>query len=356
MKLVTIGILAYNEERLIADTIASVFSQSVFGSDHSSRYRWQVVVLTNGCTDSTAAVAQTAVAAEQKKLPATIELTAKFVDIPQPGKSNAWNLFVHSIADKETEIFCFIDADIEFINLNTIRSALACFETNADVAVAVSMPLKRFPENSGRRLLKSISARVSKAKLETEPHHGICGQFYCGRASVLRNIWMPVGLSVEDGFLLAMAATDCFRKPPDLTRIVRAPEASHWYEGLTSFPAIMRHEERLVIGMLLNCYLCWDTLTYLTPKSGDGAGKLIEQLNADRPSWYQEMMQNAIAARGSWVIPNALLFRRFEQLKGEYFPKALARLPLVLASTVVDWYVLFRVNRRMVTGRSVGFW
>ena len=57
--LVTIGILAHNEERSLAATIASLFAQSLLsGQAAIPRLTLEVVVVPNGCTDATVAVAR----------------------------------------------------------------------------------------------------------------------------------------------------------------------------------------------------------------------------------------------------------------------------------------------------------
>ncbi|MGH7106292.1 MAG: hypothetical protein ACREFT_07260, partial [Acetobacteraceae bacterium] len=179
------------------------------------------------------------------------------------------------------------------------------------------------------------------------------GQFFAARAEALRRIWMPKGLSVEDGFLGAMLVTNCFREAEDRARIIRAPAASHYYETLSSIGAIFRHELRLVIGTALNCYLLWDFLHFATDPTGDGAGELIRRHLERDPAWYEKLMVNSIRARGWWVLPGGMLFKRFAGRKGRLDVKWLLK---ALVGFALDLPVCLAANRRIKRLDAIGYW
>jgi hypothetical protein len=172
----------------------------------------------------------------------------------------------------------------------------------------------------------------------------------------MRSIWMPLDLSVEDGFLHAMVITDNFRQVPDYSRVVRAADASHYYEGLTRWRDIVEHEVRLTVGWALNCFLCWDVLLFMTSRHGPGAGELVRRLNAQDPAWYRRMMANQIEIRGHWVIRTNQLWRRLPGWWALPPGRRMVNLPAALAWTVFDWIVMWQVNRKLVSGHAIGYW
>src|SRR5580692_3592205 len=84
---VSIGILAHNEEPRIAKTLETLFSQDVF-----EKYCIELVIVPNGCTDETAAVARRSVQEHQSVW--SIHGSARVEELAGAGKTNAWNKFV----------------------------------------------------------------------------------------------------------------------------------------------------------------------------------------------------------------------------------------------------------------------
>ena len=159
-------------------------------------------------------------------------------------------------------------------------------------------------KKSKKTLLERISVTASSVSTAGSP--AISGQFFCARAEALRQIWMPKGLAVEDGFLHAMIITDCFRTAIDEGKVIRAENATHYYETLTSIKAIFRHELRIIIGSAVNCYFMWDFLLFATDPLGPGAGVLIRNRLELDPSWYPTFVDNSIKNHGFWVLPREI--------------------------------------------------
>lgn len=351
---VTVGILAHDEASIIGRTIESLAAQSVFDGQAPGLpdTDWEVLVVPNGCSDDTEAAARRALerAAEQRP-----SLRWRVVSLARAGKSRAWNELVHSIASPHTDVFVMMDADIEFGHGQTIEQCVRRLVQDGACWAVVDSPLKDFGRKADPTWLERLSLRVSGRRL-SEERPAISGQFYVVSAARLRSIWMPPDLSVEDGFLQAMVATDNFRQPPDYSRIVREPGATHYYEGLTRPADILRHEVRLMVGTVLNAFLCWDVLLFTTPRNGPGAGALIRELNGQDPDWYRRMMANQVGIRGHWVIGRNLLWRRLPGWWAMPLLRRLARLPYMAVVLAFDLLVAWRANRLLVSGRAVGYW
>jgi glycosyltransferase involved in cell wall biosynthesis len=266
---ITIGILGYNESAMIGRTVRSLFEQSVFSGTGAALpgVRWDIVVVPNGCTDDTHAQAERALQAACANTK-TASVSWRVVSLERAGKSHAWNKLVHEIAAADTDAFVMVDADIEFGHPETIANSVQRLRSDADAWTVVDLPLKDFHRKSNPTWFERRSLRISQDYLDNRA--GIAGSFYVMWAARMRSIWMPIDLSVEDGFLHSMVITDGFRQEPDYSRVVRVDNASHYYEGLTRVRDIVNHEVRLIIGTVLNAFLCWDVLLFMTPAPAAG--------------------------------------------------------------------------------------
>lgn len=350
---ISIGILAHNEAVSISTTLQSLFQQSLFNEPDPHKVI-EVVVVPNGCTDETAEVSRTTLEALVKRSPHP-NIRWRICEVEQPGKTNAWNLYVHEFSDPAADYLFLMDADIQFIELHTLRHMLDTLEVNPDAWVSVDAPIKdvALKENKSlvERLSASASASVSAASGSVAV---ICGQLYCGRAIVLRGIWMPPGLQVEDGFIRAMVVTDRFTSPEVFERVVLAKSASHAFEAYTDLNRLLRHERWLVVGSTINSFI----FNYLWANCNRelDAGSLIKQRNDQDPFWLHQFIQAAISGKGWWLIPQPFLFRRFQRLR-QYPPlKLILRFPVAVIAFLVDLLVFFQANQELHRGGGMGYW
>jgi glycosyltransferase involved in cell wall biosynthesis len=351
--IVSIGMLAWNEEAGIAATIRSLFQQTAFVEKGGLVDTWELLVVPNGCSDATAKVAEAAVTDCISAL-GLRNVSFTVVELEQAGKSNAWNHYVHQLSRKDADFILMVDSDIEFDHPDTVSNAVRTLHGDSLAQVVVDLPLKDIVRKKRKSLLERLSVGVSKDRLSSTI--GIAGSFYCARAAVLRGIWMPVGLPGEDGFLKAMIVTDLFRSDIDTRRLVRAQNASHFYEAESTISGIFKHELRLVIGTALNCYFTWDFLKFATDPQGPGAGVLIRNCLERDPNWYRDFIMNEIRNRGFWVLPRDMLFRRFSSLNGVPTNKYSTKLILAVCAFLFDLCVFIAANRRLKQGRGIGFW
>jgi len=354
---VSIGILAYNEEGRIAATLRSLLCQSVFlNTSHRQLVgRVEIVVVPNGCTDQTEAVALSELAAQA----GTLELewlSFHVVPLIQPGKSRAWNCYIHDIANPDTDFFVMIDADIEFGHPDTLANSIRLLSESSTADVVVDTPLKDFARKPRKSALEWLSLRISSTTLADPQRAAIAGSFYCARAKVLKSIWMPPGLSGEDGFLRALVVTDLCRSSPENYKVIRAINASHYFEGLKSLRAIFLHEVRLIIGTTFNCYLTWDFLIFAVPKDSKGAGDLIRRLIESDPHWYERFINNQIQSRGWWKLPNGMFLRRFRRVHGKKGKELLVHYFIASVTFLVDVPTLLYANHLISKRRAIGFW
>jgi glycosyltransferase involved in cell wall biosynthesis len=353
--LISIGILAWNEEDVIEKTLVSLFQQSSFRGVHGDLpdTEWEIIVVPNGCSDSTATVARR-VLANLVGQGGNPKITFAVHELKEPGKSNAWNHYIHKVSNMHANLIIMIDADVEFGETETISNTVNALLQNPQAVVAVDLPLKDVVKKSKKTFIEWVSATASRVSAAGPP--GIAGSFFCGRAETLRQIWMPKGLAVEDGFLRAMVVTDCFRTTINEARIIRAENATHYYETLTGLKGIFRHELRLVIGTAVNCYFTWDFMMFATDPSGPGAGILIRNWMEKDPSWYPRFIDNTIRNHGFWVLPKGMLFRRFSRFKSYRGLRWVKWALFAILGFFLDLPVFIAANRRLKKGGVIGYW
>jgi glycosyltransferase involved in cell wall biosynthesis len=349
--IVSIGMLARNEAPRIAHTLRSLLQQSVFAADGRTlpQTQWELVIVPNGCADATAEVARATLA---QLAPASI--SASVIEVPAAGKSSAWNRYIHEFSRKDADFIIMLDADIEFGHRDTIRNSLDELAANRCADVVVDRPVNSIVRKQTKTFLEKIRVKLAGSRFDGPP--GIAGSFYCARAHLLRAIWMPSGLAAEDGFLRDMVITNLFRSEVDFSRVVRAKDASHFYEATAGFAQTFKHELRIAIGTTLNCYLAWDFLRFATDPQGPGAGVLIKSRIEHDPDWYRKYIDNEIRQRGWWVLPRGMVFRSFDRLRNLTLRNRLQRIPVVVALFLFDLAVCVAANNLLKKRAAVGFW
>lgn len=346
---ISIGMLAYNESASINKTLQSLFQQSLFKEPYPDG-AIEIVVVPNGCTDDTAKVSRTVL--EELAKQTARPISWRVDEVEQSGKSNAWNLYVHQFSDPNADYLFLMDADIEFLEPHTLRHMVEVLETNPSAWVSVDKPVKDVALKENKNLFERLSVLVSPSFQGGA--FGICGQLYCGRADVLRKIWMPVGLPVEDGFLAATIVTDRFRSPEVFERIVLAKSASHVFEAYTGLKSLLRHERRLVVGSTINAFIYNYLWTNCNPQQD--AGSLIKHNNDTDGDWVRQLIEKALSEKGWWVIPRPFLFRRFQRLRHHPPLKAIVRFPVAIIAFLADMVVFFQANQMLHKGEGLGYW
>lgn len=341
---IAIGILAHNEEGFVGATIASLLAQTLVADP---RVHKQIVIVANGCTDTTADVAGKALQAIDAKWNATGDVLA----LETPGKANAWNAFVHEAAAPDTDYIVLLDADIEFASADALDRLIRHLQENPGVAIAPDQPVKKFSDGGGRSR-NSLVRPVIRAlqKTGSDDDHALSGQLYAARAAALRTVVMPVGIIVEDGFLRAMTLTQNFSAPETLPRIRRAQGVRHFYAPYESFGAIYRYERRQAVGTTINRYL-YDEFRRLGRKGPDLAGDIARR-NLDDPAWIEKIIAARVGKAGPIAVPKNYALRRLRR-RDNWSLKNIVKAPLIAASVVFDLIIAVDATRQL-KNRSKG--
>jgi hypothetical protein len=315
---ISLGIFAYNEAARIGATLASLRSQDLFAATDRDI---EIVVLPNGCRDNTAAVAQEALATLFSGLPG---VRARVENLPEPGKSRTWNRYVHELADPAADVLVFMDGDISLVGEATLRLLVEALVAHPEAHASVDVILKdiAFKQNLTAREKMSLAA----SELTRSGPPKLAGSFYAVRGLVVRGIWMPVGLLVEDGFLKAMLCTDNFTAPDNPARLVRAEGAAHTFEAVTDLRTLFKHEVRLLVGSAMN-FILFEELTREVAATGRDAGALVGAWNREGLDWPAKRIDQRLSAQRGFLAPTGFILLPFRQLKHLPVMRALKRLP-----------------------------
>lgn len=330
MKL-SVGILAHNEEDVIAATIESLLSQSIFSEPLTAV---EVVVVANGCSDRTADIARSALA----RLDAPRQ-AARVIVLEQSGKANAWNVFTHEASARDADYLVLLDADIEFAAPDAVSSLIRNLENHDEVMIAPDQPVKRF---SRRGPMSALIRALQKSGSDDE--HALSGQFYAARPDALRAVVMPLGVVVEDGFLRAMTLTCSFSAAEDKSRIRRAPGVRHYYNAYESLSSIWRYERRQAAGTSINRFL-FDEFANWRAKGLDIRAETARR-NREAPDWVEGLIARRSREGGLILPPKNYAVRRLNRLKRLSLREA-PKAPLYAVAILYDILVAIDAARQL---------
>ncbi|MFC2953097.1 glycosyltransferase [Marinicaulis aureus] len=205
---VSVCIFARNEERLLPRCAGALDAAGLGAND-------QTHILVNGCTDDTLAAAKLLAAADRR-------ITVH--ELPVGDKANAWNEYIHRLADPEVPVHVFIDGDIT-ASEDAIATLGAALKAAPDAYAAAALPA------AGR------SRRGWATLLLTNNY--LSGNLYalsgaCIAAFRREALHLPYGAKGEDGLITYLLLTDLKGGPNDShkKRIVMAEEATFEFDSL----------------------------------------------------------------------------------------------------------------------------
>lgn len=296
---VAIGIIAWNEESTLRATLDSLFQQTLFRKFSLRRWKCEIVCVANGCTDRTAEVAAEIFSAQSRGHRYQNAFEARVVELTQRGKVNAWNQFVHSISAREARYLFMMDADILIHRPESLWSMFSALEKDQEASVAVDRPCKDILFKHRKSIRERLSLAV--ARLTTSAEAQLCGQLYCIRAEVARNIYLPKDLAAcEDGFIKTLVCTDFLTRPPVAGRIRLAEGAEHTFESYVSPRAILRNQKRQIIGQTI-VHIVIDKYLKSRPLSErERAGETLAGNDNADPAWLKRLIHEHLRRSRRW--------------------------------------------------------
>jgi len=346
--LISIGILAWNEERTIADTIASVANQTLF---NDGREPAELICVANGCTDDTAEVARRALTDWFAHCDPSRVIT-RVEEVPERGKENAWNQFVHHLSTPDARQLILMDGDVRCGSPETFQRLVEGLDSDRGAHVAGAASTKKRQKGSPVPLAGQLSQAASRLRRGNRGH--FAGGMYCIRADIARRFGLPGVLLGEDAFLRAMVTTDLFTHPTDPRRVVGPSGASFEFEPYLTPHGVTRNLRRRLIGLTINAILYSAFWTHCDPQRD--AGVVMAEWDSSDPQWSQRLVRDAIRARGRWVIPWGIITRHLRMLRGHSPPERIVMAPVAALATLLNMYVAIGANHALRTGHARELW
>ena len=311
---ISLGILVWNEEEAIGPALQSVFRQSLFSELRFRRLGCEIMCVANGCTDRTAAIA-TNIFREQSQTHAFKNaFSCCTVELPERGKINAWNMFVHSLSAKPARVLLLMDGDIVLQDPETLWNMYAALERDPHANIAVDEPIKDISQRrpfSPWDKLSLAGSRMNRGQAQ------VSGQLYAIRSAVARKIYLPRDLAAcEDGFIKALTCTDFLTRELIPERVMSVANASHVFQAYTALADILRNQKRQMIGQTIVHLLVDDALQKLSPEEKINFAQTIAGREKSDPAWLKRLIAARLRkVRFYWrLFPNLLAFR-FQRLK-----------------------------------------
>ncbi len=328
---VSLGIIAWNEAETLAATLDSLFRQSLFAELRARRQVCEILCVANGCTDRTAALASELFAEQARQHPEREGFRCRVEELAKRGKVNAWNQFVHTLSSPEARCLFLMDADIRIHPEETLWNMLQALEADGEASVAVDRPYKDIALKRRKSAKDRLSLAASRVAGSTPAQ--LCGQLYCIRAEVARNIYLPGDLAAcEDGFIKALVCTDFLAHATSPKRIRMAMGAAHTFEAYTSPAAVLKNQKRQMMGQTIVHILVDQYLRSLPGPAREHLAETLRATEAAEPGWLKRLISEHLRrTRFFWRLYPGLLGNRFRRLTAQRGLQRLACLPAALA-------------------------
>ncbi|HZV32990.1 MAG TPA: glycosyltransferase [Verrucomicrobiae bacterium] len=352
---VSIGILAWNEEKSICPALESLFRQTLFGKLAQRNLRCEIVCVANGCTDGTLDIAAKTFADQSRRHPCREYFSCRHLDLKERGKINAWNCYVHQISAPGARFLFLMDADILINETETLWNMVAALEGNPNAVVATDKPCNNIRTRRRKSLIERLSLRAAQVTRPGEAK--LCTQLYCIRASTARRIHLPKDLpACEDGFIKTVVCTDFLTREVNPARIMIVPGASHTFKGHTSLRGILRNHKRQMIGQAAIYVLVADYLQTLALSERKNLAVTLREKDHRDPQWLKRLIAEHVhRARFFWRLVPGSFGYRFKRLARSKGFRKITCLPATLAGFAVSMVSSFMAYDFLKRG-GVSYW
>jgi glycosyltransferase involved in cell wall biosynthesis len=345
--LVSIGILAWNEEKSIGRTLRSLLQQTLFAELGKRNFSCEIICMINGCTDRTPEIAAQIFSEQSIKHPYCQCFSGRVENLSEQGKQNAWNQFVHRCSSRDAQYLIIMDADIVIHRTEALWNMIVTLENDHEISVTATMPCKDIAFKRRRAVNERLSLAMSQMTRAAEGQ--LCAQLYCIRTAIARNLYLPRDLGAcEDGFIKAVACTDFFTHEIIRKRIQIVPGAEHTFEAYTSPLAVLRNQKRQIIGQTILHVLLDDHFKSLTMQERMRLGETLRHKEQTDRYWIKRLIGDHLKRiRFFWQLYPGLLTIRWKRLKNlsawkriVCFPAAAGSVLVALIASFMAWKAL----------------
>lgn len=350
----SIGIMAWNEESSIPVMLDSLFRQSLFARLAERGERCEIVCLANGCTDRTVPVTEDIFRRQTEDHVDAAGFHAWVANIPEPGRNNAWNRFVHELSAREARYICLMDADIIFHQPDTLEQVFNALERNPKLLAASDWPVKDIAFKDRKSLRDRLS--LSTSDMTGSIPGRLNGQLYCIRSRIARNLYLARDMVAnDDGFFKAVITTNFLTAPADPAKTVSIASAQHLFEPYLKISDVLNNQKRQMIGQT-TVHVLIDYLQTLPAEERLDLADTLRRHEARDPDWLKKLIAAHVQrARFFWrIFPDALTFR-WRRWAQQPLSRRITHFPAAAAGFVVTLIACYRAER-FLRGGIANFW
>jgi len=329
----SLGILITQEEPAIAELLDSLLRQSVFERLCVRHEQCELLVIAQAGCDETIALARRACETMQRQHAWRDVITARVIEIPEPGRAHGWNRFVHEFSAVEARFLCALDANIALHHRDTLFNLLAILERRprASASTARELPTLMLKE----RLSLRERWAIAQSALRGAGAVRLSERLYCLRANVARNLFLPADLAAADvDFINEAVRTESFTREPSASRVLLAPEAAYLCAPRLASPGLAQQRRRAIGRAALHVLV-----DYVKALSWDDRINLCDTLRrheARDPEWLEKLIARHLSRKPfCWQLFPGVLTLRFRQLLALPGAKKLTHLPAACASSLL---------------------
>lgn len=345
-KVIDICIFAHNEEDDICLLLEDICKQTIITG---GSYDVKFTIAANACSDGTVSLAKAYLSKLEKEKSDCFSV----VDLALGGKSRTWNKFTHELSREEAELLMYMDGDIRLHDNSVLEKMVVEISNNDALHLFSSKPVKDVDYYQNATGFVQILISKSGGKL-TDLKKAVCGSLHIARSNVIRQIFLPIGLPGEDGFLSAMVKTNALSEPDNFDRVDGGrDDIFHTYESIGTISELIQHQTRLVIGSAVNSAL----FRYISENGGTHLqNKAILQESASDDSWVAEKLKLLLPKAPYGFVPFHFLTKRISAFLNRNEKKSAKSFLILAIGVVFDVLVYFKASLKMASGHGANYW
>ena len=353
----SVGVVAWNEESSIAAALESILKQTIFRNAAGSGFETELIVIANGCTDSTVEVTDAFFEKARRDFPENGAVRLRLEIVPEAGFANAWNLLVHTTSRSDADFIYFVNADIIIDQPEAFEWMLNELQKDSIMQVVSPVGRKHIEAAKCKTFCDRLNLAVTRftEKNQTAQVRGHC---FCARAAAMRSVWLPKRFpGAVDGAFKRMIVSKMASTQDKPTRIGLVLNAGYTFEAYRIFTDIYHRRVRLFVGQTFIETLMLHLKTMRAEQPDLNMTAYLRARDETDPSWLHRLVQLSIHVRGLFATMPSPWFRfRFWKNQKIGIFKKLGMLPVAVIAFIFDIPVFLSAAWRLKTGNVSNVW
>lgn len=353
----SVGVVAWNEESSIVAALQSILKQTVFRNARSLGFETELIVIANGCTDSTVDVTASFFQKKRGEFPQISGVRLRLEEVAEAGFANAWNLLAHTTSRPDADYIYFVNADIVIDQPEAFERMLNELQKNGEMQVVSPVGRKHIEAAKCKTFCDRLNLAVTRftEKNQTAQVRGHC---FCARTAAMRSVWLPKRFpGAVDGAFKRMIISNMASTGDQPARIGLVRNAGYTFEAYRTFKDIYNRRVRLFVGQTFIEALMRHLKTMRAEQPGLNLAAYLRARDETDPSWLHRLVQLSIRVKGlAATMPSPWFRFLFWKNPNLGIFKKLGMLPVAVIAFVFDVPVFLSAAWHLKTGNVSNVW